>query len=193
MNICEQIDDKILLFFTKISHKFQRLTGRTNFFLAKCCISVLAIGLLLHAANYWFPLLSHETSLFSFFFQIFVVIIISLDVNRLDKAEKESFYSEVAQKRYFVFGEHYYKWRLLVVALALFSLFCIYLIAIGILPAKTSKFFEIICEFAFWPMLTCYDYLTIIMPLPPGKSKIREWIENFTNIFQEPAAVESKN
>ena len=31
MNFLERIDALILSFFTKISHKFQRLTGRTNF------------------------------------------------------------------------------------------------------------------------------------------------------------------
>lgn len=191
MNICEQVDDEILSFFTKISHKFQRLTGRTNFFLAKCCISVFGIGLLLHIANYWFHFLNHKTKWTDFIFLILVPFLL-LDTKALDEVEEKKFSSEAAQKPFLYTCWHGYLLRLFALAIAFLMLGLIILTVIDMVPIK-SKLFEIIDTVSGWPAIACYNYFSIVVPLPPGKSKIREWIENFANIFQEPVAVKDRN
>ncbi|TSC74567.1 MAG: hypothetical protein G01um101444_253 [Parcubacteria group bacterium Gr01-1014_44] len=79
MNVLEWIDAKILSFFTKISHKFQRLTGRTNFFLANICLTVLAMQVVLRIVNYWFPVITQETTGFDLLFSFLLACFISSD------------------------------------------------------------------------------------------------------------------
>src|SRR3989344_5439179 len=61
------IDEKLLQFFTKISHKFQIWTGKTNFFLAKCCIFLGVGTYVLTLANYYIPILKQDSTIFDFF------------------------------------------------------------------------------------------------------------------------------
>ena len=63
MNFLERIDALILSFFTKISHKFQRLTGKTNFFLANIFLTLLAMFVAENVINFWFPILKTKTNI----------------------------------------------------------------------------------------------------------------------------------
>ena len=61
MNILERIDALVLSFFAKISHKFQRTTGRTNFFLANICLTAFAMVVVVNIINYWFFVLNKKS------------------------------------------------------------------------------------------------------------------------------------
>ncbi|MEK7560169.1 MAG: hypothetical protein AAB522_02625 [Patescibacteria group bacterium] len=195
MDILERVDGKILEFFTKISHKFQRLTGRTNFFLARLCLSGMAIGLLLSVISYWIPLLHRKTNLFWVFVEIFVVLRLTFDVKELEKAEEQNFFGEVTQKPILrLLPVHNHIFRVFVFAANIFLTGIVLLaVATGIFETATTTFFTIIDHVLTWPAATCFCYFAVVTPMPPGKSKIREWVENFASGFRKPAAVESRN
>ncbi|MDP3697218.1 MAG: hypothetical protein Q8R55_04290 [Candidatus Taylorbacteria bacterium] len=56
MNFLQRIDALILSLFTKVSHKFQILTGRTNYFLAHCCLTLVALSVSVTILGFFFPI-----------------------------------------------------------------------------------------------------------------------------------------
>lgn len=86
-----RLDDALLLFFTKISHRFQRLTGRTNFFLAKLCLYACIIGLLINIASYWVPLIVFKINLLEFIIAVLFVIFLIFQIDFCDKSEETVF------------------------------------------------------------------------------------------------------
>lgn len=191
MDFLQRIDAKILSFFTKISHKFQIMTGRTNFFLSNIFLTLFALNVTENIINYWFNILTRKTNIVSLLFSLFFVVLISRDKINLKKADDTLFDSDglSAKPRFSLSSNHIV--RLIMLAFACLSIISIYLIVIGVPPAKISRVFEIFHE--MFPMiLVCYYYFIEVTPLPPGKSKIKEWLESFGKVLK-PIPVRSRD
>src|SRR3989344_4591652 len=106
MNIFERIDALILSFFTKISHRFQRLTGRTNFFLAKITIGLLGLSNIFFILNSFIPILNPPKTnlLIGVVIGGFWIYVISKDWNKLKSAEDRSLSEEQAKTRFILGG-----------------------------------------------------------------------------------------
>lgn len=180
MNIVETLDSVILKFFTKISHRIQIVTGKTNFFLAKIALCVMIIDLMIVILNYWLSLLEKQTDLVVFVFETFALLMYILITMICDQAEQSA---QLDNPTKFPF-EPTPILRLII----LFSA-CILIIPMDIKNVTTLqgafifKFYRLLADIAF----VAYIYLISVHPLPPGKSKIRELIESFAAGFAKQA------
>ncbi len=194
MNILERIDALILSLFTKISHKFQIMTGRTNYFLAKVSLTLLGFQTLLAAANYWFPIDNRPTTAYYIISIFFVAVFISIDKNNCDKAEKSSFVNQVSVKPKFFWNE---VWIFPIIGVVLRIFFMVVIIfaipknfgRIFLVNPLKSRVFEALRELTL-ENLTCYWYLIQVTPLATGQSKIRQWVDS---LFLKPAPVRTRN
>jgi hypothetical protein len=182
MEFLERLDDRILMFFTNISHRFQRLTGRTNFFLAKVALFTHMFGAFISIANYWAPLMSIEsgvvdvvvfmmTSLFS------IIIVI---------------WCEYAEKTFQSSGNLLkLEWPHSIKILVRPTIFFLrsFIVSVCFLAMQWIDVLIQSCLFG----LVIGLYFVDVIPLPPGKSKIREWIELFGGLFRESVPVRVAN
>lgn len=174
-----RIDGALLGLYTKISHRFQRFTGRTNFFLAKCALFVYGSCALIYMGNYWLPLLARESGILIVFLRLVILAGVSIDMMTCDQAEEESLLSEQRKKYDFLMFEPFLKPLLLIgVILEIFSG------PIIIMSPKGMIFFKVI-ENLFFLALFSFCYFREVVPLPPGKSKVREWAENIAAGFKK--------
>ena len=120
LQMLEKIDATILSFFTKISHAFQRLTGRTNFFLAKCSIIMAGTSLIVHTVGYWIPITYRDPSLLSLFLIGPLLVVFGWDMRNCDRADDRHLSSE-RTKFPFPSSGHYWL-RLLLLAFFVFDL-----------------------------------------------------------------------
>ncbi len=181
----EKLDKKILSFFTKISHGFQRLTGRTNFFLAKCSLILVAFGVLTGLANYYFPnLLAYEAGLYLAIMKILSISVLALwYFPECDKAEAASLCSGTA--KFFSSLIFNYKWRLFGLFLALLEVGIS--LPLSINSPKGVIFFKVLDDVSSTAFLS-FLYFAAVDPLPPCKSKIKKWLESFSVGLQKPAS-----
>lgn len=184
------IDNLILSFFTKISHKFYRLTGRTNFFLAKLAICVLVASTMTVIFSYWFPaILGFQPQ--SLLVALSGIVSVACLVNMVlcDKAEKSAF----SDQRVRIFNPWYYSPldRVIHVFMALICFFLI-ILYLNIDSGKGYFIFKALYS-AFLPADVAFKYFISIDPPTPGKSKIREWVEAFSAGFQKLAQINVRN
>lgn len=174
MKVFVRIDEVILSFFTKISHWWQRLTGLTNYWLAKCALMVVSISLLVRILNYWHPLLSHKTELGLLAIAGFLIIGCCICIMIIDEADTQAQNSDTQAMPVNVTMRGETFWRIWFVFLTL--------TAIAQLPVDLLKTKSIILELVngcLCPSMACFLYFAAVNPLPPAKSKVREWIESF--------------
>lgn len=165
----EWLDEKILSFFTKVSHRFQILTGRTNYFLAKICMFVAGAGATLQILNYFHQILAHRTPLFLVVVYVGVIgyaVYRTLecdtfenDVLNRERISVDIFSAEVALRVFFAF------FTILSVPVVINEIFS----ARGIL----QTLLEIVDAF-YVPSVFAYWYLMSVTPLPPAQGKIKE-------------------
>lgn len=183
------IDNLALSFFTKISHKFYRLTGRTNFFLAKLAICVIAASVMTVVFSYWFPsILGFQPSLFYVVISGIVSILCLFVMIICDKAEKSAF----NDKRVRLFSPLDYSPlnRVLWIFFALILLF----MELPMLFNSEKGYFIFKALYSAFPWaVVAFKYLISVDPPSPGKSKIREWIEAFSAGFQKRAPIKVKD
>jgi len=181
MESIKRVDGFFLSFFTKISHKFYRLTGYSNFFLAKLAVCVMVASVMVVIFNYWFPgILSYQSLPIQVVVCSFVSMFCLFDMVRCDKAEKSAFSDE----RVKMFNPLYYSPvnRLLWIFLALLM----GLAAPFVIADNNGYLVFKALDLAFAPALAAFKYFISVDPPSPGKSKIREWCESFsTSVPQE--------
>lgn len=188
MNVFERIDTKILSLFTKFSHKIQIITGKTNFFLARLVIIIMGISVVFFVLNIFTPLSSTRADpLLGGLAGVFWIYAVSKDWNKLEQAENDSLSEVPAKTRFFIKGEDCFS-RIL---WGFFSILFSRPLVNGILHPKIHWVIEIILH-SFLFMITIYVYLTSVTPLPPGKSKVRQWLESFGQVLK-PVPVRSRN
>lgn len=180
MKVVEALDSPILAFFTNISHRIQIVTGKTNFFLAKVALCAVIIDIMITILNYWFPLLEKQTNLIYTIFEILILFACISVTTECDRAE-QSAQSDNPTKSPLECSS--------VLRLTVLFFLCAMSIPMDIKSLMVShgvfafKFYHLISDIAF----IAYVYLISVHPLPPGKSKIREWIESFAAGFMKQA------
>lgn len=184
------IDGAILGFFTRMSHAFQRLTGRTNFFLARIMIIVISISLIVAICNYWIPILHRRSYSFEVAIDALVLLIFIWHFHYCKKAEEQVF----SGNKTFLFRVPFDGFE----KMGLMSFLRLFAASSGIIsiifysvggfigaydPAGSALFIFRFLDFAFMPVLSAYLYLLAVHPMPPGRSKIYEWIESLASGF----------
>lgn len=174
MDLVFKIDKIILAGYTKLSHKFQDLTGRTNFFLAKIAIWGVIIASLVICFNFYFRVLVRETDWASLIINILLALIYSLFLIKCTNAEKDAL-NNSERKMHFPNGVVQQIARLILVFLAATfipkDIYCLY--------KSEYIIFELLYTIGYYSMVS-FTYLVIVTPKPPSKSKIKKWIESFS-------------
>ena len=179
MNFLERTDALILSFFTKISHKFQQATGQTNFFLAKCCIFLLGLSLCIHLINFFVRILNQETDIFLLSVMVVMGILLNKHLSLCEKEDKNLKNSiEKPTKNPREIG--LFSLRIITIFICFFTV-NYYNLVKELSQPKVSLIFEIL-NHGFSPVYCSYLYFISVTLLPPGKSRIREWIESFGKV-----------
>lgn len=182
-NSLDRVDGAILNIFTKISHRFQRLTGKTNFFLAKCCMMLNAIITLMYILNYWFPLLSFKTPMFSTLVNVAVTALMFRIMNDCDTADNTALCEKKAKVNFGLFDYP---------IIRLFLFIWLIIVPRALQGVLSSPQGIPICNILaatspiWWFM---FAYFIVVHPLPPAKSKIQEWSESFAAGFAKPIPI----
>lgn len=179
MRFVNAIDGFVLKHITKFSHWFQRLTGKTCYFLAKTMFLMVVSVFIISACNYWIRVLYFK----SLFLDVVVAPICIWfwkdHIYMMDKSDEH------------LFGGNRTKllnvWMIMPLART-----------IGLIISPLS-FFGLrnayFAEKGFWLFNINYELVVIYMtlgayfasvdPLSPGVSKVREWIESFNAGFRK--------
>lgn len=192
MSLLQRIDAVILSFFTKISHKFQILTGRTNFFLAKCCLVIMALTIVTKILNFFIPLVNYKKSdLVNLLLNLVWVYWISKDLKNTKTADENILDNERARVPFVIGGNNYFFRLIWLLFVLLFDIPNITLVLAGITAPKIHWLFEIL-SFGLASSILAFVYFVAVTPLPPGKSKVRQWLESFGKVLK-PIPVRSTN
>ncbi len=180
-------DTATLAIFTYVAHGFQTTTGRTSLFCAAICYAVAVLGITVHFGTLFFPVpILGEIPVKYFSSQGFAVIDLALitafifmirralaeEARFLEDPEVVGIEMERPRRR-----KDMSRILTLINGIMLLS-FVPMLMKAGIM---NGLFFLL--------LLWCFayalgKYFEAVVPLPPGKSKVREWIERF---FAKPA------
>lgn len=186
MALIVKVDAIFLAFFNRVAWGFARLTGKSNFFLAKTMVWIVIISAMTTALNYWLPILARKTNPFIAALYGSAALLFLADLYRCDQAEAAT----MNDKRTRIFSPAIYSpvFRFLLVFVniitvpaAIFDIMS----SAGIMPAK-------ILDYSYMPAFTAFLYFAALDPPQVGKSKIREWAEGFANSFRKLAPVSVK-
>ncbi len=180
MNFIQVVDTFVLKHITKFSHWFQRLTGKTCYFLAKVMFSMVVADAVINACNYWIRVIYHESSISDIIIAPILVFIWGNFIYNMDESDRHLFA-----------GERTKVWNNFVnfpSALKVFF-FVIGLCSLLTLPRlffmKDGFWFFNINHNLIIVYISLGIYFASVDPLPPGISKVREWIESFNAGFQK--------
>lgn len=175
------LDERILALFTKFSHWFQRLTGRTNYFLARCCVLISVLAVLLKILNWWFPILTGGTNSIQLTAGILVIVISARIIISVDMAEQ--IVSSGDERKPVTEFESTPLLRILLATMAWLNcglLAFTWLTTPHLKSWALDVFAESNILFVVFGM-----YFVAVTPLPPGTNKIREWLKEISAGFQK--------
>jgi len=167
--VIDEMDQTIHDFCTRASHWLQRATGLTCYFVARVGVTLTAISVMANIANYFFPFLPGRTDMVTVALSVLILIDCiprSIACQRGDEAVGSN--AKPAELMRFTRGPF---WRVLWVGFAIFDL--------AYMHWLSRPFASFIQDSAF--ALGCavfYNFINVT-PLPPGTSKLREWIRGF--------------
>ena len=189
-----RLDNAIISFFTNISHRFQRLTGLTNFWLAKQCWKIFLLAALFGAFTRNKE--ANIPSIFAnpgsiIFWQILTLIIGIFGKNFffaiIDEME-DHYASGHGTAHPLTLGMREKQLVSRLYQLVIFG----YIACTFLFRAVGEKLFFFIftalsgiCLF----MLIPFNYFWLVIPLPTGKSKIQEWREAFAAGFRQQVPI----
>ena len=179
------IDELMISLCTKISHSFQQLTGQTNFFIAKFGVLMATFNVITQIANYFHQILQRKTTLFDLLLCMWLNFILFRDAKTLDEANKNWATEERAIFPNLTSSMLY---RLLWIGFSIHNT-----IALTYLPQSQFKILEAIHMVSFSYGLVIFYYFCAVEPLRPGKSKIRQWIEEISFGTLKPVKVETNS
>lgn len=188
MQLVLTIDGVLLSFFNKIARVFARLTGRSNFFLAKISVCILTSGAMIATANYWFPLLHLRSSPLYMVTMALVALLAINDMVKCDEAESITLRNEQTKPMPPIYYTPTIRmiYIILSVPWLLFVTPAMFQSREGFWWAKTI--------FACYTLaLAAHYYFAALDPPSVGKSKIREWAEGFTNLSRKPVPIPVKS
>ncbi len=166
MNAFERVDTKMLSFFTKISHKFEQATGKTNLFLANICLGIFALFIVMTITNYWSPIFMKETDRILLILALLSIGWITIDSYII--LSKENGVDGNSLKIRVALNSNIFS-RMLTLFLVLSDTPAIILILAGKLPVRVGRIIEII-HYTVGFSLCGYFYLIQVSPLPQGQT-----------------------
>ncbi|MEK7650196.1 MAG: hypothetical protein AAB367_04555 [Patescibacteria group bacterium] len=174
----EKIDTLVLAGATRVSHKFQRLTGRTNFFLAKLGFALGTLSLIIGLGNYWHQFLAFPTSFLILILFLPLTVLWFWMAKKCDSAEDSAF-SSTARTKHPLFDNQ--RMRTLTLVFALVDLaFMPTLIQISPTPILECLHQD------YGIALAIFHYFASVDPLPPGQNKVGAWLEAWRSSFAKP-------
>jgi hypothetical protein len=182
--VFEKIDSVILAFCTKLSHALQKATGLTNYFIANIGVALMAISCMFSIANYFHQIFAEKTNV--------VDAVVSSAV--LFITVRFSYYCTQAHDQ-LVTGSNVKPTELMDLIIVWPCRFILVLCVIGdiLLSALLYKpgfqwIFSRVSKISYPLGLAIFLYFIAVDPLPPGKSRVREWLESFTRMRSHAAA-----
>lgn len=168
------VDSLFMSFFTKIAHSFQYFTGRTSLLCASICYGMGLLGPLVQLANFFIPdiLKPYETPFFIVFLDLLLITYLSIRIIKLGN-EEERFFNNPSVRKLIPFLEH----AGILGRVSLMGTSFVLLMYIPFL-IYTDAIDSLSLIFYFWVFFMASGiYFEAVDPLPPGKSKVREWVE----------------
>lgn len=171
------IDAKVLNFYTKISHNFQRRTMRTNFYLAKYALIMTGLAPIIIFAGYWFPIiLLFKVTIIDMIASVGYLSYIVFLMDGCDKVEEHFLDTGklISLFRLKLFCDKSLRYAALASSIffvvTLFIILAIESISIRILPATVFIVGML--------SLTSFLYFIKVIPLPPAKkeNKVRNLV-----------------
>jgi hypothetical protein len=174
------LDQAIHNFCTSVSHRLQRTTGLTCYFIARVGVSLAALNVLASIVNYFFPFLPERTDLVLAVLSALLLwscVNCSIACQRGDEATGSD--AKPAELMPYM-GTAF--WRVLWVAWAIFGLAAVHWLSHALASFVQDGAFSL--GFALF-----YNFINVT-PLPPGTSKLKEWIKGF---FSTPELARQEN
>jgi len=175
--ILETVDDKLLDLCTKSSHKLQRATGITNYFVAKVGVGISSYALVIDLVNYVYQFFPEKGSIFSA--GIEVICFADMIVRSIHCAKADKNLDNIKPAFLFTYTRSNFC-RLLWAGWFLFDVGTLFLEK---LPVHYQTLY-ISRRVLFSLGLAIFYYFIAVNPLPPGKSKVREWIDSFGKVLR---------
>ena len=186
------LDAWILALCTKFAHAFQRLTGESNYFLAKIGLMISSLHMVIEIINFFYPvLLAEKTSLSGFLFELVLLVSVfsvAYDLDNTDESQQLSSERVIDPSLPSIFDKYGWAVRLF------FAFFFVFDVVNVFFQVKHSHWgiLEIVHFVAFSFGITAFQYFVVVEPLRPGKSKIKQWIEKLSFSSREMASVGTK-
>ncbi len=179
------IDKKILDRITKIAHWFQRLTGKNNFFLAKVFAWFLASASALAVGNYYYPLLLDKTSITDVFFHTLMTI---FALGFAYSCDTQDSLAKTGKKTRSVMRLFYGYWHIrMPIVFFVITILPSSILRVSLTPMAIIQLF--VDGHVFYYFLVIY--LVCVEPLPPSKSKVKEFLESFSSLGKKVATESS--
>ncbi len=187
MQLVTSVDDYFLSLFKKFSDWFMRLTGRTNFFLAKISLCVMTASVMVDVINFWFLVLAKPTSILRAVLGGLVLMACYFGLVQCDKAEENSFSNERAKFFSGIICTPIARFIFIITALMSADI-----IMMMVFSAKGIMVFNIIRNL-YSIALVAFLYFVAIDPPTLCKGKIKEWAESFAAGFKKLAPMKVRN
>ena len=181
-----KLDEFTLYKFTKFAHWFQRLTGRTNYFLAKMGVLLILVSITATIVSYVAPMVPKEDrpSLFFVFFSGFIGMGEIWRMSELDKAEEDVLNpsrSNPAKRNFAIDPTHRVFW--------IFA--CVFIVFVSAVVPEFNTIWWLGRNLLPFGILA-FRYFIDVDPLPPGKSKVKEFFEAIATYLSPAKAAESE-
>jgi hypothetical protein len=170
MNIVFSIDKRINKFCTVVSHRLQRGTGLTCYFIARVGVGMMGLDVIAEIINAFFRFLPNKTPLVITFICCFVLL---MCINRSRLCQRADDTLGEALPRGLmaeIVGELNAFFRVFWLVWAIFDL----AIFFAWPPHSLGRFIQQ-CLFSMGAFI--FHNFVAVFPLPPGKSKVSEWIK----------------
>lgn len=173
MSLLERADNFLFAQATKFAHAVQRLTGLTTYFIAKLGVGVVAISIIIDILNYFYQFLTFKTYGWAAAVNLIGVVLVISWSRTLQKAEDclGDAIKPAELGTLMVRGALWRKIYLFVFVMALIG-YCVHPGKFVVLQFWDSPGFPL--------GMLIFTYFLAVDPLPPGRSKVREWLESLT-------------
>jgi hypothetical protein len=169
MSFIDTIDDAMHAACTKFSHRLQQFCGLTNYFVARIGVALTAICIIASVINYFYQFLPEKSS---FLLVVLGGLILISCVSRSIACQKgEDSIGDNVKPAHVLFYQERPLWRVVWVGFAIMDFCFSFMHHPWILALIQTWFFSLGCALF-------YNFI-IVNPLPPGKNKVKEWLNSF--------------
>lgn len=171
MKVFAGIDSKILRLCTLIAHGLQRAIGVTSYAVAKIGTGISAMSVLLDVVNYFTPVLNRKTGILSLLIAPVLLAAMVLRSVVCQKADDALWSGSSVKPSELIEYMDGYGWRLFWIVLLFVDLF-----AELLQPPRAHMILEYVNGVGFSMGISMFFYFIAVSPLPPGQSKLRQWV-----------------